>query len=98
VVHNILEVLVGLLLGILPLVVAVHLTTYFLVQGTGDVFPVLLVACVSTADVLAHLNVIAEEKGLLQRVQSLLLLRVVVKSFPAELMSGLSIIIVDLVR
>jgi hypothetical protein len=36
-------------------------------------------------------------KGVLQRVQSLLLLRVVVKSCLAELMSGLSIIIVGLV-
>ena len=36
-------------------------------------------------------------KGVLQRMQSLLLLRVVVKSCPAELMSGLTIIIVGLV-
>ena len=63
-VHNLLEVLAGLLLGILPLVVAVHLTTYFLVQGTGDAAHALLVAFVSTGGVLAHLYVSAEREGL----------------------------------
>jgi hypothetical protein len=39
VVHKLLEVLAGLLLGILPLAVAVHLATYSLVYDTGVLPP-----------------------------------------------------------
>ena len=55
VVHKLLEVLAGLLLGILPLVVAVHLATHSLVYDTGVVAPALLVAWVlSASGVLAR--------------------------------------------
>jgi hypothetical protein len=67
VVHNLVEVLVRLLLDILPLALAVHLATYFLVHGGRDVTPHCLysrVAWVSTGDVLAHLHVVAEREGL----------------------------------
>ena len=73
VVHNLLEVLAGLLLGILPLVVAVHLATYFLIYATRNAAPYYLWR---------------NPKALLQRMQSLLLLWVVVKSFPVELLSA----------
>ena len=58
VVHNLLEVLAGLLLGILPLVVAVHLATYSLVYDAGAVAPALLVVwALSASGVLAHIYV-----------------------------------------
>jgi hypothetical protein len=58
VVHKLLEVLAELLLGILPLVVAVHLATYSLVYDTRVVALAQLVAWVlSAGGVLAHLYV-----------------------------------------